>query len=239
MDNNITDICNSNNKNTCSNEIYDHFNKFIFSSDIKVLGKLLYRYHFFNKVIDLPGDIVEIGVFKGSGVASFLKMIEIFSPNSIKKVIGFDLFYSDVENILDQYSDIDKKYMNTVLSRVDTNLLSIENVSKELNNVSPNKNYILVKGDIEKSAPLFLKENPGLRISLLYIDVDIERPTYYSLKYLWDRILPGGIILFDEYGFHKFTESNGFEKFANEFKIKYELKSTGFFSPSAYIIKST
>ena len=37
---------------------------------------------------DLPGDIVELGVFKGSGVATFLKFIEIFCTHSNKKIIG-------------------------------------------------------------------------------------------------------------------------------------------------------
>lgn len=42
--------------------------------------------------LELPGDIVEIGVFKGTGIAQLLKLREIFIPSSNKKVIGFDLF---------------------------------------------------------------------------------------------------------------------------------------------------
>ena len=84
---------------------------------------------------------------------------------------------------------------------------------------------------------IFLEKNPGLRVSLLYIDCDIERPTYISLKYLWDRLLPGGIILFDEYEYHSFSESNGVDKFLKEHNIKYNLKSTNFMCPTAYLIK--
>jgi hypothetical protein len=74
---------------------------------------------------------------------------------------------------------------------------------------------------------------------MLYIDVDIERPTYFALKYLWDRILPGGIIAFDEYEYHKFSESTGVEKFLKEFNLDYEVISTDFMTPSAYIIKKS
>jgi hypothetical protein len=88
------------------------------------------------------------------------------------------------------------------------------------------KKYILVEGDIEYTLPKFLEENPGFRISMLYIDVDIERSTYNGLKYLWNRILPGGVILFDEYEYHKFSESSGVDKFLHERKIAYEIKST-------------
>lgn len=38
----LQDICNNNPKNMPSQELYDNFNNFIFSSDIKVLGKLLH-----------------------------------------------------------------------------------------------------------------------------------------------------------------------------------------------------
>ena len=39
---------------------------------------------------EVPGDVVELGVFKGSGVAAWLKLNGISSSNN-KKVFGFDL----------------------------------------------------------------------------------------------------------------------------------------------------
>ena len=45
----ITDICNYNIKNVPSQDLYDSFNNFIFDKDIEVLGKLLYRFNFFEK----------------------------------------------------------------------------------------------------------------------------------------------------------------------------------------------
>lgn len=78
-------ICNTNSKIRTSENIYNAFNEFIFSTDIKVIGKLLYRFDFFQKIKNIPGDIVEIGVFKGSGIATFSKFLEIYCPNSNKK----------------------------------------------------------------------------------------------------------------------------------------------------------
>ena len=102
-----------------------------------------------------------------------------------------------------------------------------------------NKKFMLVEGDVEDTLPKFLLENSGFRISLLYMDVDIERPTYIALKYLWDRILPGGVIVFDEYEYHKFSESCGVEKFLKERNIKYNIQMTNFMAPTAFIIKET
>jgi hypothetical protein len=235
---NLNDIYNNNQKNIITDEIYNMFNNFIFSSDIKILGKLLYRFNFFNQTKHLPGDIVEIGVFKGSGIATFSKFLDIFCPNSNKKIIGFDIFDPDnSEQILSKDNIVDKENMNIIYSRINKYDRSVENVTKNLDNMNLNKKYILIEGDVEETLPKFITKNPGFRISLLYIDVDIERPTYNALKYLWDRVLPGGIIVFDEYEYHKFSESCGVDKFLKENNIKYNLQSTNWMAPTAFIIK--
>ncbi len=236
----LTKIYNDNQKNSVSDFVYESFNNFIFSNDIKVLGKLLHRYDFFNKIKDLAGDIVEIGVFKGSGIATFSKFVDIYCPNSNKKIIGFDIFDPDKsQTILEKDNINDKENMNIVYSRINSNDRTLQSVQSRLDNMEINKKYKLIEGDVEETLPKFLIENPGFRISLLYIDVDIERPTYYSLKYLWDRVLPGGIIVFDEYEYHKFSESCGVEKFLKEKNLNYNIKSTNWMAPTAYIIKET
>jgi len=234
---NIKNILNNNEKSYTNDNIYNSFNEFIFSNDIKVFGKLIKRFEYFNRIKNLPGDIVEIGVFKGSGIATFSKFLEIYCSNSNKKIIGFDIFKNNDEIILKKDNELDKKNMETVYSRVNNDDLKIESVISRLENMEIHKKYLLIEGDVEESIPSFLKNNPGMRISMLYIDCDIERPTYLSLKYLWDRILPGGIIVFDEYEYHTFSESCGVEKFLKENNIKYELKSTNFMAPTAYLIK--
>lgn len=234
----LEEICNSNSKNMPTDDVYKSFNEFIFSNDTKLMGKLLHRYDYFNKIKDLPGDIVELGVFKGSGVATFSKFLDIYCPNSNKKVIGFDIFDPvDANTILEKDGKIDKDNMNVVYSKVSESELSLESVTNRLNNMNIHKKFMLVKGDIEETLPQFLQENPGFRISMLYIDVDLDRPTYAGLKYLWERILPGGIVLFDEYEYHKFSESCGVDKFLKEFNLPYELKSTNWIAPTAFLIK--
>ena len=84
---------------------------------------------------------------------------------------------------------------------------------------------------------IIIKENPGFRISLLYVDLDLNEPVYESLKNLWDRILPGGYIIFDEYEYHKFDESNGVDRFLKDFNISYDVVSTNWMAPTAYLIK--
>lgn len=236
MENNdLFNICNNNVKNMPSQDLYDSFNNFIFNKDIKVLGKLLHRFMFFEKTKHLAGDIVELGVFKGSGVATFIKFIEIFCTHSNKKVIGFDLFDSENE-IIDQFENGDT--MKTVYGKTNAKDLLLENVKSNLLNVNnDNSKFILVKGDVCITTKVFVSENPGFRISLLYIDLDLNEPVYESLKNLWNRILPGGYIIFDEYEYHKFDEANGVDRFLKDFNLHYEVVSTNWMGPTAYLIK--
>lgn len=231
----LKEICNNNIKNMPSQSLYDSFNGFIFDKDIKVLGKLLYRYKFFELTKDLPGDIVELGVFKGSGMATFLKFIEIFCTHSNKKIIGFDLFNS-LNDVVSTYEN--GNTMQTVYSKADSNDLTICNVSNKLKNINNDASkFLLIEGDVCKTTKTFVSKNPGFRTSLIYVDLDLNEPVYHSLMNLWDNLLPGGYIVFDEYEYHKFDESNGVDRFLKEKGITYNLISTNWMAPTAYMIK--
>ena len=231
----LADICNNNINNMPSDNLYNSFNNFIFNKDCKVLGKLLHRFKFFQNTIDIPGDIVELGVFKGSGIATWIKFLNIFDFNSNKKVIGFDLFDS-LNNVVDNYKNGDT--MKVVYNKVKEQELTLDNVDSKLSNINKDKSkYILVKGDVCETTKNFVNENPGFRISLIYVDLDLGEPVYHSLMNLWDRLLPGGYIIFDEYEYHKFDESTGVDKFLNDKNIEYNIISTHWIAPTSYMIK--
>jgi len=220
-----------------SDEIYYSFNSFIFSQDIKIFGKLMFRNHFYNLTKHLPGDIVEIGVFKGSGILSWLKLLKIFDTHTNKKVIGFDFFSAEDTIKYDNETKCGKS-LDEVIARVDYESLSYENVKKNIENAGIDKSkYILVKGDVKYTINEFTHKNPGFRISILYIDSDLGEPAYYSLLYLWDRIVPGGYIVFDEYEFHTFDECSGVEKFLKEKQLEFTIETTHFYCPTAFMIK--
>ena len=95
-----------------SQDLYNSFNGFMLSDDLKVFGKLLARTLLMNQVKDVPGDIVECGVFKGTGLLTFLKLKRYLCPNSLKKVIGFDFFNS--EKLIESLTSIDKEAMSAL-----------------------------------------------------------------------------------------------------------------------------
>lgn len=60
----------------------------------------------------------------------------------------------------------------------------------------------VVKGDARVTIPKYIMENPGLRISLLHIDIDIYEPVSVALEHLYPRVVVGGVVVLDEYA-HK------------------------------------
>ena len=67
------------------------------------------------------------------------------------------------------------------------------------------------------------------------MDLDLEKPTYESLSALWPRLSKGGIVVFDEYGYHQWSEALGVDKFIEENNL--QVKVLNFDAPTAYIEK--
>ena len=55
-----------------------------------------------------------------------------------------------------------------------------------------------MKGDVRLTIRPYLENNPHLLISMLYLDLDLYEPTEFALAALWQRVVPGGIVVFDE-----------------------------------------
>jgi len=98
-----------------------------------------------------------------------------------------------------------------------------------------NTDFELVDGDLSITSKEYSENNPGFKISLMYMDVDLEEPTYNALNNLWDNVTKGGIVVFDEYGYNKWSESKGVDRFIEEQNI--EIKSLNYMCPTAYIKK--
>lgn len=214
--------------------IYDSYNNLIFSADNRVFTKMTKKIELYLKVKDLAGDIIEFGVFKGAGMALFLNLKEMYEPNSLMKVIGFDFF--NTTKMLDTLDGLNKSMMSNVLNRVDNNELSYTSVNKRLSNFNTD-NYKLFEGEAVSKCNQFNLESPGARIKLLYMDLDLGEPTYNILKILWNKIVKNGIIILDEYAYHKWDESNGVDKFLKEIEGQYIFFDTKISSPTAYIHK--
>ena len=61
------------------------------------------------------------------------------------------------------------------------------------------ENFELVEGNVFDTLPVYLERNPETRISFLHLDMDVKEPTDFALAKLYERVVPGGLIVFDDY----------------------------------------
>lgn len=211
------------------NKSWDYENGFYLTSDLTRIGKILAHYELYKKISDLPGDIVETGVFKGVSFIRWLSFRNLLENENSRKVIGFDIF--------DEFPSItfekDKKYKEEFVSSAGKSL-----AKDSLANVLGNKglkNFELVKGDILETIPKYVEENPHLKIALLHIDTDTYEPVEVTLERMWDRVVKGGIVILDDYGVWP-GETQAVDDFFKDKNVQIKKLSISHDRPS-YIIK--
>lgn len=167
------------------------------------LKRFLAHAEFFRQTLEVPGDIAELGVFRGLGLFSWANLLEAYCIGDRTKIVyGFDNWRGFGE-----------------LAPQDGR--PVEAVEKRAGGFSPGKYYTelqdairifdqdrfipwkdrirLVVGEIEQTVPQFVADHPGVRFSLVHFDCDLYRPTRAALESLWPRVSRGGLVLFDEY----------------------------------------
>jgi hypothetical protein len=214
-------------------DFYDSFNHFIFSNDSNIFNKLLSKFEFINLTNKVPGDVLELGVFRGSGLIAWLKTLKMCGVNN-KKLYGFDFF--NQEKLVESINSQDKLLMEKLFTNRKFDPTNYEDFLINQVKSIGYQNFELISGNITETLPNFLDLNPGFRTSLVNFDLDTEDPTYMAMDLLWPRLASGGIFLFDEYAINEWTESNAVDKFVMENGLV--LNRTNYASPSAYIVKT-
>ncbi len=169
----------------------------------------LAHYELFKHVIDLPGCIIELGVFRGASFFSWSVFLETFCPfDRHRKVYGFDTFEglgrfttkdgADEEGRIETDESVGRfegSFEST--AKEAQTLVEMHNADGMFPGMERSK---VIVGDILETLPTFVEENPGLAISLLHFDVDLYEPTRKALELLYPKVVPGGVVVFDEYG---------------------------------------
>jgi hypothetical protein len=97
----------------------------------------------------------------------------------------------------------------------------------------------IIQGDVCKTLPQWLEQNPETRFCLCNLDMDLYEPTSVILEGCWDRIVPGGVVILDEYATSKWPgETKAWDDFAASRGLNIPVKRFLFAnSPGGYLIK--
>ena len=148
------------------------------------------------QVQHLEGDILEVGVWRGGSGALIAHREKEF--NNKTTVYLCDTFTGVVKA-----SDNDNYYINgehqdtseTIVKNLTSKTLNLDNV-RILKGMFPDDTGSVVQGPIK----------------LCHIDVDVYEGAKQITEYVWEKLVIGGIIVYDDYGF---SGTQGVTKFVN------------------------
>lgn len=209
---------------------FDYENDFYLSCGVGRISKGIAHYELFKQSLDLSGAIVECGVFKGCSLSRFACYREFFGGSLSKKIIGFDTFDTFPETMFDG----DLAARDKFIQDAGAHSISVEQLKKVLLHKGVGSNIDLVAGDICETVPAYVKDNPGLRISMLNIDTDIYEPAVTILEHLYPLLVPGGILILDDYGVFPGETKAVDEYFSGQ---NVQINKLPFASTPSYIIK--
>lgn len=184
-----------------------------------------------NQVKDIPGDVIEAGVFQGKSLLAGGYVLSQVAPE--KTIFGYDTFngFPQVDSPEDDPSSFESlaargSISSQHLARVQRNLahllhltgaekLDFSTVSSSGSFLDSNKQQIermctylkltniqLVEGPFEETMSSG-HSGPNM-IAAAILDCDLYSSYSTSLAYIWPRLSPGGIIYLDEYYSLKF-----------------------------------
>ena len=142
-------------------------------------------YELFKLVLNIPGDVAECGVYKGS--SAFFLGRHISKLCLDKRLCLFDSFKGlSTPEILDG-SWWKKGDLKSSIDEVNENLSQLGDVS-----------FVDI---YEGWIPDRFYEVADRRFCFVHIDLDLAKPTLSAVKFFYSRLSYGGIMLLDDYGF--------------------------------------
>ncbi|MBD3756352.1 MAG: class I SAM-dependent methyltransferase [Gammaproteobacteria bacterium] len=210
--------------------VWDYENGFYWFSSKTRVNKLLCHYELYKSITGLPGHVFELGVYKGASLVRFATFRDALENDYSRKLVGFDAFGefpTEGLNIEDDLNFIER-FESTGGHGLEQDEVSAILESKGF------ENFELIEGNVFNTLPLYLKKHPETRISFLHLDMDVKEPTDFALELLYDRVVPGGLIVFDDY-----TAVAGATIAADEFSQKHGLtiEKLPFYSVPSFIRK--
>ena len=173
-----------------------------------LLVKFLVMNQLYERIKCIPGHIIELGVWWGQNVVLLENLRAIHEPfNKQRRIIGFDTFsgyeFSDENN---NNSNKDKKsevWKDGSYSTPQNYKTYLEDLLKihELGNVLGHNHcyHQLIEGDVTKTVPDYFNDNPETMVALAYFDIGLYEPTIEALKAIKPNLMPGSVILLDEF----------------------------------------
>jgi len=210
---------------------FEHENAFYLTCDTTRIAKALAHYEAFRMIGDLPGAIVECGVFKGASLVRFAAFRDLAGATATRPIVAFDTFgpFPDTAN------PEDVAPRRSFIDAAGTQSISTTQLREVLERKRCWHNVELVPGDIRTTVPAYCEHHPELRIALINLDTDILEPAETVLEHLYPRLVPGGVLLVDNYGVFP-GETRAVDRLVAQERLR--LRRFPFAATPTFIVKS-
>jgi O-methyltransferase len=192
---------------------------FTMTSQERIFGLIeAVKYIIGNKI---EGDIVECGVWKGGSMLAAAETLLKFE-NSKRHLYLYDTFEG-----MSEPTELDISFNNEKANHLlnadkdkEKNLIwafsSLETVKQTMSMLDyPSDNIHYIKGKVEETIPATLPE----KIAILRLDTDWYESTKHELIHLFPRLVKGGVLIIDDYGFWK-----GARKAVDEYIVENKIQ---------------
>jgi hypothetical protein len=232
-------------------ELFNIFNSYPGSTDEKerslglfMRGSLMARIfairEIYEKIIMLPGVIVDLGTWRGQTAVVCENLRAIFEPMHLnRRIVCFDTFEGYVGfSEKDKSTDLHKEGTYKVGEDYGEFLNNLLQVHERNNAMGHNYGkHTVIKGDCRETVPKFFTDNSNEFVSLAFFDVNAYDPTLKSFEYIYEKLVPGGIIAFWQITQRRIPAEG--MVYANNIINKYNhtIHRTQFYPGLCYIVK--
>ena len=154
-------------------------------ANINIIVELL------DRVRDISGDIAECGVFRGAtliGIGLLARKMDI--PRKVYGLDSFQGFDRDIERDLELGGKFDEEKREGGFGNT-----KLDYVQERVEALGLNETVHLIPGYFRDT----LEQLAQARFCFVHLDCDIYESYKVCLEFFHDRIVPGGLILLDEY----------------------------------------
>lgn len=206
------------------------------------LKRFLAHVDLFKMSLEVPGDVLEVGVFRGLGLFTWANLLEIYCLGDRTKTVwglenwtGFDALSDQDGGEQVSAGKIQGGFSPAGFKTEVADAIKLFDSDRFV----PWKDRIrLIDGDAGPTVEALLEERPGLRFSLVHFDVDLYSPTLSVLNSIWTRVPVGGVLIFDEYGIPDWPgESQAVDEFLEEHPGQRLETFSWTNAPGAYLVK--
>lgn len=173
------------------------------------LIKILFINELYGMIKDIPGVIMEMGVWWGQNLALFENLRAIYEPfNQSRRVIGFDTFQGYVgisdedkpsaDAGFESFSDVVKEGGYSVSKGYREYLMDLLRAHEGNNVMGTIQKHSVVEGDVVETVPRYFDEHPETIVALAYLDLALYGPTKTCLESLLPNLVPGSVLVLDE-----------------------------------------